>query len=393
MNLSWFDVNTGMEWTVLSFCGIVTIFWLAVTLKCVLVQKRIHWLSPSLAPILEKGKISVVMPARNEEQDIASSLYSILNQKGIDLEVIVVNDHSNDRTGEIIDDIARSDSRLKVLHNPPLTKGWLGKCNAMQYGAAEASGDYLLFTDADILHAPGCFTNVISVMQKEDYDFISLFPLCENHSFWENINIPIYFFGIAKLLATPGLENPDSSNAVASGALMLINATVFRDIGGFQGVKGEMFDDIGLACLLKKQDYRVGYRLAPECLQVRLFKTNLDAFWGTTKNILGAVEGHVWLAIPLIFLGFLQNWMPLFAVILGVLNTNPLLLIVGLTSYGFQYLSFFSVRRLMRFRPLKLLFFPLAAIVAACCILRALVSHTKGSILWRGREIKVRGRP
>jgi glycosyltransferase involved in cell wall biosynthesis len=391
VNLSWFDVDTGMEWTVLTVCGIVTIYWIAITLKCVLAQKRIHWLSPSLTSVLEKRKISVIMPARNEEQDIASSLHSILNQKNVDLEVIVVNDHSNDRTGEIVDDIARSDSRLKVLHNPPLTKGWLGKCNAMQYGAAEASGDYLLFTDADILHTPGCFTNVISVMLEEVYDFISLFPLFENRLFWENINIPIYFFGIAKLLATPGLENPDSSNAVASGALMLINATVFRDIGGFQDVKGEMLDDIGLARLLKRQGYRVGYRLAPDCLQVRLFKTNLDAFWGNTKNILVAVEGHVWLAIPLMILGFLQNWMPLIAVVLGVLNTNPLLLLVGLTTYGFQYLSFFSVRRLVRFRPLKLLFFPLVAIVAACCILRALVSHTKGSILWRGREIKVRG--
>lgn len=331
------------------------------------------------------------MPARNEEQDIASSLHSILNQKNVDLEVIVVNDHSNDRTGEIVDDIARSDSRLKVLHNPPLTKGWLGKCNAMQYGTDEASGDYLLFTDADILHEPGCFANVISVMQKEGYDFISLFPLFENHLFWENINIPIYFFGIAKLLAIQGLENPDSKNAVASGALMLINATVFRDIGGFQDVKGEMLDDVGLARLLKSQGYRVGYRLAPECLRVRLFKTNLDAFWGTTKNILVAVEQHVWLAIPLMILGFMQNWMPLLAVILGVLNTNPLLLLVGVTTYGFQYLSFFSVRRLVRFRPLKLLFFPLVAIVAACCILRALVSHTKGSIIWRGREIKVKG--
>lgn len=390
MNLSWFDVNNGLEWTVLIVCGIVTIYWITITLKCVLAQKRIHWLSPSLTSVLEKRKISVIMPARNEAQDIAYSLHSILNQKNVDLEVIVVNDHSNDRTGEIVDDIALSDSRLKVLHNPPLAKGWLGKCNAMQYGAAEAAGDYLLFTDADIFHHEGCFNNVISVMQKENYDFISLFPLFENYSFWENINIPMYFFGIAKLLATPGLENPDSSNAVASGALMLINTTVFRDIGGFQGVKGEMFDDIGLARLLKKEDYRVGYRLAPECLKVRLFKTNLDAFWGTTKNILGAVEGHVWLAIPLIFLGFLQNWMPLFAVVLGILNDSLLLLVVGLIAYGVQYLSFFSVKRLLRFHPLKLLFFPLVAIVVAFCVLRALVSHTKGSILWRGREIKVR---
>lgn len=266
---------------------------------------------------------------------------------------------------------------------------WQVQCHAVR--AVEATGDYLLFTDADILHTPGCFAIVINVMQEEAYDFISLLPLLENRSFWENVNIPIYFFGIAKLLATSGLEDPDSRNAVASGALMLINTQVFRDIGGFQGVKSEMLDDVGLARLLKTQNYRVGYRLAPECLQVRLFKNNRDAFWGTTKNILVAVEGHSWLAIPLIILGVLQNWTPLFAVALGVLNPNGLLLLVGVTTHGVQYLSFFSVRRLLRFRPRKLLFFPLVAIVATCCILRALVSHAKGVISWRGREIKVRG--
>ena len=380
-----------MEYSVLIICGIITIFWLAITFKCVLAQKRIHWLSPSPAPVHATQTISVIIPARDEEQDIAASLHSVLNQEGAELEVIVVNDHSTDRTGQIVDDIARSDSRLKVIHDPALTEGWLGKCNAMQHGADEATGDYLLFTDADILHAPNCFATVINVMQEEAYDFISLLPFLENHSFWENVNMPIYFFGIAKLLANPGLEDTDSRNALASGALMLISGRVFSDIGGFQAVKGEVLDDVGLARLLKKQRYRVGFRLAPECLRVRLFKNPHDAFWGTTKNILVAVEGHPWLAIPLIILGILQNWTPLFAIALGVLNPNGLLLFVGVTTYGIQYLSFFSVRRLLGFHPLKLVFFPLAAIVAACCILRALTYHIKGTIFWRGREIKVKG--
>jgi glycosyltransferase involved in cell wall biosynthesis len=335
----------------------VFVYWLAITLKSVLAQKRIHWLSPSSTPVHETGKISVIIPARNEEQDIASSLRSVLNQEGVALEVIVVNDHSTDHTGEIIDDIARSDSRLKVLHNPPLTQGWLGKCNAMQHGAANATGNYLLFTDADIIHTPGCFATVLSVMQKNGYDFISLCPFWNNQSFWENVNMPIYFFGVAKLLATPGLEDPDSANAVATGALMLINTRVFRDIGGFQGVKGEMLDDVGLARLLKTQNYRVGYRLAPKCLQVRLFKNNRDAFWGTTKNILVAVEGRLWLAIPLIVLGVLQNLVPLSAVALGLLKNNGPLLLIGVATYGIQYFSFFTVRRLLLFNPLKLLFF------------------------------------
>ena len=233
-----------VEHTIIIICGLVTLFGLALTARCLLAQKRIHWLCPSSTPVDNASKISVIIPARNEEYDLEPALRSVLNQEGVELEVVVVNDHSTDRTGALVDDIMRSDSRVTVLHDPPLTPGWLGKCNAMQHGAAGATGDYLMFTDADIFHVPGCFATVLKEMQRSTYDFISLLPRCDNQSLWENINIPIYFFGLAKLLATPGLENPDSSHAVASGALMLIKTPVFRDIGGFQGVKGQMFDDV-----------------------------------------------------------------------------------------------------------------------------------------------------
>lgn len=363
-----------MEYSIVIICLLVTLFGLGITVRCVQAQKRVDWLAPSSDPVHHNRKISVIIPARNEEFDIAPALRSVLNQQGVELEVVVVDDHSTDRTGELVDAIARSDARVKVLHEPPLTTGWLGKCNAMQHGAAGATGDYLLFNDADIVHAPGCFATVLNEMQQNTYDFISLFPRCDNQSLWENVNIPIYFFGVAKLLATPGLEDPDSAQAAASGALMLIKTRVFQDIGGFQGVKGAMLDDVGLARLLKTRQYRIGYRLAPACLRVRLFKNNRDAFWGNTKNILTAVEDHVGLAVPLMLVAILQYWTPVLAMVLGVLMPNPLLLLVGLGTYAIQYVSFFTVRRILHFRPLKLLFFPLVAIVGTCCIARAILS-------------------
>jgi chlorobactene glucosyltransferase len=380
-----------VEYAIFIICILMNLFGLMITIRCVLAQRRIHWLSPSSRPLAHIKRISVVVPARNEEQDIEAALRSVLQQEGVELEVMVVNDHSSDRTGEIVDKISRSDSRVKVLHDPPLTDGWLGKSNAMQHGAARATGDYLLFTDADIFHVPNCFATVWQEMEQGGCDFISLFPRCHNESLWENVNIPIYFFGVAKLLATPGLEDPDSDQALGTGALMLIKTQVFRHIGGFQDIKGEMFDDVALARLLKTKNYRVGYRFAPECVHVRLFKNNRDAFWGNTKNILTAVEGHVWLAVPLSLLAFLQYWTPLLAVALGILMPSTLLLIVGLGTYILQYLSFFTVRRILQFHPLKLLLFPLAAISGACCIGQALFYHLKGAILWRGRTIRVKG--
>ena len=165
-----------LEYTIVTICGVVTLFGLALTVRCLLAQRRIHWLSPFTTPVDDTIKISVVIPARNEEYDIEPALRSVLRQEGVELEVIVVNDHSTDRTGELVENVMRSDSRVTVVHNPSLT---------------------------------------------------------------------------------PGLENPDSSNAVASGALMLIKTRVYREIGGFQEVKDQMFDDVGLARLLKNKRYLI----------------------------------------------------------------------------------------------------------------------------------------
>ena len=125
-------------------------------------------------------------------------------------------------------------------------------------------------------------------------------------------------------------------------------------------------------------------------MQVQLFKNNRDAFWGNTKNILTAVEDQVWLAVPLMLLAFFQYWTPVLAMVLGVLIPSPLLLIFGFCTYSIQYIGFFTVRRILRFDALKLLFFPLVAIVGACCITRALYYHARGEITWRGRTIKVK---
>ena len=171
---------------------------------------------------------------------------------------------------------------------------------------------------------------------------------------------------------------------------MATKTIVFHETGGFECVKGDMFDDVGLARYLKSNHYRVSYWLAPECSQVRLFKNASDAFWGTTKNILGAVEGHVELALPLILIAIIQYWTPLSAVIAGSLTASPFLVLTGLCTYLLQYLGFFSLRRLFKFHPVKLACFPLVVIVSTCCIFRAVWYQRKGTIFWRGRTIRVK---
>src|SRR5213594_1442193 len=94
--------------------------------------KVIKWIDSPIEPAGEPIKLSVIIPARNEEEDLDKALRSVLSQRGVEFEVILVNDHSTDRTGPIADTLAQSDSRLRVVHNPPLPPGWLGKLNAVQ---------------------------------------------------------------------------------------------------------------------------------------------------------------------------------------------------------------------------------------------------------------------
>ena len=113
------------------------------------------------------AKLSVVIPARNEEEDIDEALRSVLDQKGVELQVIVVNDNSTDRTGEIVRRLADKDARITIVENPPLEQGWLGKPNAMNHGVAAATEDLILFTDADVVHCPTSFATGISILRKE----------------------------------------------------------------------------------------------------------------------------------------------------------------------------------------------------------------------------------
>ncbi|MFO0938289.1 MAG: glycosyltransferase family 2 protein [Gemmataceae bacterium] len=338
----------------------------------------------------QQVKLSVIVPARNEEHDISFAIQTILRQNDVESEIIIVNDNSSDQTGLIVDAIACTNSNVTVIHNPELRSGWLGKANAMQHAADIATGDYLLFTDADVRHSPNCFQTALAEMEQQRLDFLSFFPTIQCVSFWENANLPIYVGGLIQLA---GNSTADScrTDAIAAGALLLIRAEVFRAIGGWEEIRMEMFDDVAMARLVKKRGGRVGFHAAPDLLNVRLFKGNRDAFWGTTKNILAGLRGRLWLTPLVMLLPFLVFWSPFFAVVIGVISGSLVLILAGLVTYAIQYCSLLIGRELFSFHRGKALFFPFVAVVVLCCFLRALYYFmVHGSILWRDRVVYVR---
>jgi glycosyltransferase involved in cell wall biosynthesis len=374
----------------LILCVFSALISLVVAVQFLAALRRTSWQSPPTTGPGQNALLAVIIPARNEEQDLAQSLQSVLQQEDVELEVIVVNDHSTDRTGAIADLAANADPRVKVIHDPELTPGWLGKCNAMQKGVSLSSGDMLLFMDADIKHDPKCFVTALAEMERCEFDFFSLFPQMRCVSLWENVILPALIGGIA-LLATPGIEDPDSPDALGAGAFLMVKKRVFHALGGFEAIKHEMLDDVALAKLFKRNGHRVGFRLAPAFLGVRLYKSNQHAFWGMTKNILAGLSGRFWLAPAVILLPIFVFWTPLYCVMAGAIEGNLLLVVVAASTYALQYAMIWSGRSIFQFRPAKALLFPLVAIPVFCCMVRALYVYSlKGAVEWRGRTIRVR---
>ena len=129
---------------------------------------------------------------------------------------------------------------------------------------------------------------------------------------------------------------------------------------------------MAVAQLVKRNGHRVAFHLTPELLQVRLYKGNRHTFWAMTKNILGTLRGRFWMAPMVMLLPVLVFWTPILCAIVGVREARPGLLSLGIVTYGLQYATIWAGRRLLRFRPLKALLFPLVAIPVICCMARAL---------------------
>ncbi len=374
---------------------ILPILTLAITLLSVLIGLgfiRTLYIAKSLSPIeyvdSDLPQVDVIVPARNEQDDIENAVRSILAQQDVDVQITVINDHSTDQTAAIVDAIAESDSRVRVIHDPPLVDGWFGKANAMQHAYQTTDRPHVIFADADVIHSPRCFITALHYMQQQQCDFLSLFPNVHLVSFWENAIVPhLMVFGLVTFL-NPSLDDPDSPHAVAAGAFMLTRRSVLDKIGGLACVRNEALDDVMLARSIKANGFATKIALAPELLSVRLFKSNQDAFWGFSKNILGAVS-HIAFAFPAIVVPLVVYWIPISVLLIGIYRHDWWWIACGLSAYVSQAAILILASRLAQMHPLKALAFPFSAIPIGCCFARAIFHHfISDGVVWRGRVIR-----
>ena len=286
--------------------------------------------------------------------------------------------------------LAATDSRVSVIHHPPLNDGWFGKTNAMQQGAAIAASQLLVFCDADVMHHPRCFITAWQEMKRTSVDPLSLCPLWICESFWENALLPHCMIAGTVQFMPPSVNDPKSPHAAAAGAFIMIDRHTFASIDGFESVKQEMLDDVEFVRSVKRHGHSVRFMLAPRLLQVRLFKSNRGAFWGLTKNVLGSVNSK-WMAVPAMLLPIIFYWVPLLSILVGAWQNRPALILAGIAANVAHIWATWLSMRICEIRWKKAIFYPAAALPIACCYSTALYHWwTDGAVSWRGRVLPVR---
>lgn len=381
-----------MATPLLILCGCIGLFWTALTAFVLYSLGQIRNLHPPA--LITNGtrsfpRLSVIIPARNEAATLEPAMRSLLSQEGVNFEVILVNDHSTDATGAIADRIAAENPRLRVLHNPELPPGWLGKVNAMQKGSELATGDVLLFSDADIHFRPGCLAAALGELQASDYDFLSLLPELIFVTVMENALAPIFFLAVPAF-AGARLDDPESPDAVGAGAFLMIRRETYNAVGRHEQLRKSAVDDVQLARLVKRSRHRVGVRLAPELVSCRMYLSNRQAFWAIEKNIMESVEGKPWAPLVLLPGLTLAAWSAPVTALVGLVTRDPLLFAAGLILHTYQSMSFQLTRRFFRFQALKLFLYPLGVFSVAACTFKAIYHRLRGGgVIWRGRVVKL----
>ncbi len=381
-----------LENWLLLLTSLAAVIWPAVALGAYASYRRCGSVQPErdIEPDPRKHpRISVVIPARNEAGDIEATVRGALAQQGVQVEIIVVNDHSSDDTGVIINRLASEDRRVRALHDPPMKDGWLGKANAMQYGAQLATGDFIIFTDADIQHKPGSFAAAVAEMQEHRLSLLSMCPMFIWESIWENAAAPAFLLAMTNFMSGP-IHDPESDDALAIGAFIMVEAEVYRALGGHEGVRSQMLDDVMLARHFKAKGQRVAFRVAPQCLSVRMYNSARAVFYGSIKNCLAVFGENFWLATPLAITFAIGTCSVLSAPFVGLATANWTLLVLGLFVYFEVWLGVVIARSYMKTDLLRLGGFvvgvPLILGAAAVAIYQAVFY---GAVLWRGRAIRV----
>ena len=259
-------------------------------------------------------RVSIVFAARNEAPNLSAAVSSMLKLDYPDYEVIAVNDRSDDGSGAILEDLARGDSRLKVIHVADLPAGWLGKPHALQIGGEAANGEWIVFTDADVRFAPDVLRRALALAESEHDDHLSLLAKLEMFGFWERVILTYFALGFLFGLEPWLTNDPKSNRYIGIGAFQMIRRPVYEEVGRHTKLAMEVVEDLKLGKLVKLAGCRSQIAFVREEVVVRWHDGLRNIVRGTTKNFFAAAGFQLWRACFHSFGMLLMSVLPWIAV-------------------------------------------------------------------------------
>jgi glycosyltransferase involved in cell wall biosynthesis len=242
-------------------------------------------------------RVSVIVPARNEQASLERCLRSLVGQEGVPFEVLIVDDGSTDRTPEIIASFAgfkecpfigvnSSLLAVRAFEAPePMPPGWTGKSNAVWTAAQKARGEWLLFTDADTFHEEGSLARALAEADEHGAVLLSYSPRQELGSLAERMLMPVVFSELASRFRPRDVCDPTSPVAAANGQYMLVRRDVYQAIGGHAAVAGDLLEDVAMAQRVKEDGGKLRFRAGLEQVSARMYRNVSQLIEGWTKNL------------------------------------------------------------------------------------------------------------
>jgi chlorobactene glucosyltransferase len=348
------------------------------------------WKCPKLRPaqLKEAPLLSVLVPARNEENNIERCLRSLFAQDYPQLHIVVVDDASTDQTPVILERLAKEDKRLEVLQGRPLPKGWTGKNNALVHGLSKVKGEFVLFLDADVVLQPGAISAAFAAMRQYNAAFLTLWPRQEVKTFWEKAVQPVIVAMNIALSTLQRLYMPPFPEALSAwGPFILVERSAYEKIGGHEAIAGEIAEDYVLYLNFRKAGFRTVMLDGTAFVSVRMYDS-LGGIWeGWSKNLFpGLLRSYVLTLLAATGI-FFFTVSPFILLLAGMsegrawLVGPSLALIVLLVIIGYLMRSHTSLKQSW------LAVNPLGGLVFIGTLLNSALRHTLGTgVTWKGRQ-------
>ena len=332
--------------------------------------------------------VSVLVPARSEERSIGACVRSLLDQEYADYEVIVLDDSSEDRTREILEAI--TDPRLKIIAGEPLPSGWTGKNRACHHLAGHATGELLIFTDADTIHDRSSVAACVAFAERTGCGLFSGVPRQRMETFWERVIVPMPQFLYFAFLPNAWITTKrDERFSATNGQLLCITREAYDRIGGHASVRSSILEDVELGRAAKRAGIRTALATSVETVECRMYRSAEEIVEGFSKNLypgLGATPAGLLLFVAMMLLLFS---FPLVALVVAIVRSDwsPGSFLLPLLSLliGAAIRLLIALRFSMSLD--QILYQPLAALGTALIALNsARLFHSRRTI-WKGRRV------